>query len=94
MTKKQTIIASILSAIFTGVVMYLITYHPHEFITGLLWLVGAAVCFTFIFLLIMMIWTKGDILPNPYPHIEPFDPHIEEKLKQIEEIEKKRKNRK
>lgn len=74
MTRKKTIITAIVSAILTGVFMYLITYYPHEFITMLLWLMGAAVCFMFIFLLIMMICTKGDILPNPDPPI--YLPHI------------------
>lgn len=90
MTKRQTIITSILSAILTGVFMYLIFYYPHEFITMLFWLLSTAVCFMFIFLLIMMIWTKGDILPQPYPVSYHFDPDIEEKMKIQEEMNKEK----
>lgn len=74
MTRKQTIITSILSAILTGVFMYLVFYFPHEFVTCLFWVLSVAVCFMFMFLIIAFIWTKGDVLPNPYPPI--YLPHI------------------
>lgn len=94
MTKKQCIIISIISAIVSGIFMYLVTYFPYEFAEVMFWLVSFAFCFGCFYLLIAIIWTKGEILPNPYPTIYAFDPDIEEKLKQIEDIEKKKENRK
>lgn len=91
MTKKQFIIISIISAILTGDFMYLIIYFPNELFEFLFWAVSTAFCFVFFYLIVLLIWTKGDILPDPYPTIYMFDPDIEEKLKEIEERKKKEK---
>lgn len=88
MTKKQCIIIAIISAILTGVFMYLVYYFPHELGDCMFWLVSTALCFGCFYLLIALIWTKGEILPNPYPVIYPFDPDIEEKMKIQEEMKK------
>lgn len=69
MTKKDYSIIALLSAILTGVFMYLVFYFPHELVTCLFWFLSVVVCFLSFFLLITMIWTKGDILPNPYPNV-------------------------
>lgn len=92
MTKKQCIIIGIISAIVSGIFMYLMKYFPYEFAQVLFWLVSSAFCFGCFYLLIAIIWTKGEILPNPYPTIYPFDPLIEEKMKEIE-VMKKEKNK-
>lgn len=67
MTKKQCIIIGIISAIVSGIFMYLMKYFPYEFAQVLFWLVSFAFCFGCFYLLIAIIWTKGEILPNPYP---------------------------
>lgn len=76
MTKKQCIIIGIISAIVSGVFMYLIKYFPYEFAEVLFWLVSFAFCFGCFYLLIAIIWTKGEILPNPYPDYYLPDPDI------------------
>lgn len=76
MTKKQCIIIGIISAIVSGVFIYLIKYFPYEFAEVLLWLVSFAFCFGCFYLLIAIIWTKGEILPNPYPNYYLPDPDI------------------
>ena len=94
MTKKQCIIIAIIAAIMSGVFMYLMKYFPYEFIQVLFWLVSAAFCFGCFYLLLAIIWTKGEILPNPYPVIYPFDPDIEEKMKIQEEMDNNNKKKK
>ena len=93
MTKKQCIIIGIISAILTGVFLYAGYYFPHRLVKFLLFVVTIAFCFGFFYLIVALIWTKGEILPNPYPTIYAFDPNIEEKLKIIEERKKKEKNK-
>lgn len=88
MTKKQGIIIGIVSAILTGVFMYAVYYFPHALAVCLFWLVSTAFCFGCFYLLGALIWTKGEILPNPYPVIYLFDPDIEEKMKIQEEMKK------
>lgn len=93
MTKKQGISIGVLAAILTGVFMYFVFYFPHALIEGMFWIVSVAFCFGCFYLIIALIWTKGEILPNPYPMIYPFDPNIEEKLKEIEDRKKKKENK-
>lgn len=93
MTKKQCIIIGIISAIMSGIFMYLMKYFPYEFAEVMFWFVSTAFCFGCFYLLIALIWTHGEILPNPYPVIYPFDTNIEEKMKEIEERKKKEKNK-
>lgn len=92
MTKKQCIIIGIISAIVSGIFMYLMKYFPHELAELLFWFVSFAFCFGCFYLLIAIIWTKGETLPNPYPVIYPFGPDIEEKMK-IQDEMKKEKNK-
>ena len=73
MAKKQCIMIAIISAILTGVLFYSAYYFPHELAKWLFLLVSGAFCFGCFYLLIAIIWTKGEILPNPYPVIYPFD---------------------
>lgn len=90
MTKKQCIGIGIIAAILTGVFMYLVFYFSHELVEGMFWVTAIGCCFGCIYLLIALIWTKGEILPNPYPVIYPFDPDIEEKMKIQDEIKKEK----
>lgn len=90
MTKKQCIIIGIISAIVSGIFMYLMKYFPYELAEGLFWFVSSAFCFGCFYLLIALIWTKGEILPNPYPVIYPFDPDIEAKMKMQDEMKKEK----
>lgn len=90
MTKKQCIIIGIISAIVSGIFMYLMKYFPYELTEGLFWFVSSAFCFGCFYLLIALIWTKGEILPNPYPVIYPFDPDIEAKMKMQDEMKKEK----
>lgn len=76
MTKKQCIMIAIISAILTGVFMYLVYYFPHELVVGMFWTVSIASCFGCFYLLIAVIWTKGEILPNPFPSYYLPDPDI------------------
>lgn len=76
MTKKQCIMIAIISAILTGVFMYLVYYFPRELVDCLFWIVSTAVCFGCFYLLIALIWTKGEILPNQYPNYYLPDPDI------------------
>lgn len=92
MTKKQCITIAIISAIVSGIFMYLMKYFPYEFAQVLFCLVSFAFCFGCFYLLIAIIWTKGDILPNPYPTIYSFAPDIEEKMKIKDEMRKEKKN--
>ena len=92
MTKKQCIIIGIISAILTAVFLYLVCYFPNALVVGMFWVVSIAFCFGCFYLLIAVIWTKGEILPNPYPVIYAFDPDIEEKMK-IQDEMKKEKNK-
>ena len=68
MTKRQCIMIAIISAILTVVLFYSAYYYPHVLAKCLFYLVTGGFCFTCIYLLIAIIWTKGDILPNPYPN--------------------------
>lgn len=92
MTKKQCIIIGIISAILTAVFLYAGYYFPHRLLKFLFFVVTIAFCFGFFYLIIAIIWTKGEILPNPYPVIYPFDPDIEEKMKIQDEMKKENKN--
>lgn len=76
MTKKQCIMIAIISAILTGVFMYLVYYFPHELVNCMFCLVSTAFCFGCFYLLISLIWTKGEILPNPSPNYYLPDPDI------------------
>lgn len=76
MTKKQCIMIAIISAILTGVFMYLVYYFPHELVNCMFWFVSVTFCFGCFYLLIAIIWTKGEILPNPYPNYYLPDPDI------------------
>lgn len=91
MTKKQCIMIAIISAILTGVFLYLVCYCPQELIECLFWFLLIAICFGVFYLLIAIIWTKGEILPDPYPVIYTFDPDIEEKMKIQDEMKKEKK---
>jgi hypothetical protein len=76
MTKKQGISIGIIAAILTGVFMYLVFYFPHELVEGMFWVVSVAFCFGCFYLIVALIWTKGEILPNPYPNFYLPDPDI------------------
>lgn len=90
MTKKQCISIAIIAAILTGVLMYLVFYFPHELIEWMFWVVSVAFCFGCFYLIVALIWTKGEILPTPSPVIYPFDPDIEEKMKIQDEMKKEK----
>lgn len=90
MTKKQCIIIGIISAILTAVFLYAGYYFPHRLVKFLFFTVTIAFCFGFFYLIVALIWTKGEILPNPYPTIYRFDPLIEEKMQEIEEMKKEK----
>ena len=92
MTKRQCIMIAIISAILTGVLFYSAYYYPHVLAKCLFFLVTGGFCFACFYLLIAIIWTKGDILPNPYPTIYAFDHDIEEKMKIQDEMRKDKKN--
>lgn len=91
MTKKQCIMIAIISAILTGVFLYLVCYCPNALIECLFWFLLISICFGVFYLLIAIIWTKGEILPDPYPIIYTFDPDIEEKMKIQDEMKKEKK---
>lgn len=76
MTNKQCILIAIISAIMSGVFMYLMKYFPYEFAKVLFWLVSFAFCFGCFYLLIAIICTKGEILPHPYPSYYIPDPDL------------------
>nr|DAR38933.1 MAG TPA: hypothetical protein [Caudoviricetes sp.] len=76
MTKKQCIIIGIISAILTAVFLYAGYYFPHRLVKFLFCIVTVAFCFGFFYLIIAIIWTKGEILPNPYPNYYLPDPDI------------------
>lgn len=67
MTKKQCIIIGIISAILTAVFLYAVCYFPHLVAECMFWFVSAAFCFGCFYLLIAIIWTKGELLQKPYP---------------------------
>ena len=79
MTKKQCIMIAIISAILTVVLFYSAYYYPHVLAKCLFFLVTGGFCFACFYLLIAIIWTKGDILPNPYPNFYLTDPYDEKK---------------
>lgn len=68
MTKKQCIMIAIISAILTGVFIYLCYYFPHELVEVMFLIVSTAFCFGCFYLVIALIWTRGEILPTPYPN--------------------------
>ena len=76
MTKRQCIMIAIISAILTGVLFYSAYYYPHVLAKCLFFLVTGGFCFACFYLLIAIIWTKGDILPNPYPNFYLPDTYI------------------
>ena len=84
MTKRQCIMIAIISAILTVVLFYSAYYYPHVLAKCLFYLVTGGFCFTCIYLLIAIIWTKGDILPNPYPnfYLPDTDIYLGEKKKE------------
>lgn len=90
MTKKQCISIAIIAAILTGVFMYLVFYFPHELVDGMFWVVSVAFCFGCFYLIVALIWTKGEILLPSSPVIYPFDPDIEEKMKIQDEMKKEK----
>lgn len=79
MTKKQCIIIAIISAILTGVLFYSAYYYPHVLAKCLFFIVTGGFCFACFYLLIAIIWTKGDILPNPYTNFYLPDSYFEKK---------------
>lgn len=81
MTKKQCIIIGIISAILASVFLLAIFYFPEETGKVLFYFVSFAFCFGCFYLLISIIWTKGEILPNPYPSFYLPDPYFEKKEK-------------
>lgn len=81
MTKKQCIIIGIISAILTGAFLYAGYYFPHRLAKFLFCIVTVAFCFGFFYLIVALIWTKGEILPNPYPSFYLPDPYFEKKEK-------------
>lgn len=90
MTKKQCIMIAIISAILTAAFMYAFCYFPYMLAECLFWFLAISFCFGCFYLLIALIWTKGEILPDPYPVIYPFDPNIEEKMKILDEMKKEK----
>ena len=88
MTKKQGILIAIISAILTGVFLYLVFYAPQALIECLFWFLTVTCCFIFFYIMIAIIWTKGEILPKPYPSYYLPDPDI-----YLGEIKKEKKNK-
>lgn len=76
MTKKQCIMIAIISAILTVAFLYVVCYFPYLVAECMFWFVSAAFCFGCFYLLIAIIWTKGEILPNSYPNYYLPDPDI------------------
>lgn len=76
MTKKQCIMIAIISAILTGVFIYLCYYFPHELVEVMFLIVSTAFCFGCFYLVIALIWTRGEILPTPYPNFYLPDPDL------------------
>lgn len=64
MSKKQLMQAGALAAMITVLFEYLMFYHAWLLIMGIRTL-GIFAC---IFFLVVLVWTKGAILPDPYPH--------------------------
>lgn len=58
-----------------------IGYFPHRLVKFLFCIVTVAFCFGFFYLIVALIWTKGEILPNPYPSFYLPDPYFEKKEK-------------
>ena len=67
MTKKQLAQAGILAAMITGVLVYLVHFHPWLLITG----IYVLVMFMFVFFFVVLVWTKGAIIPHPFPMFIP-----------------------
>ena len=81
MTKKQCIMIAIISAILTWGLFYSAYYYPHVLAKCLFFIITGGFCFACFYLLIAIIWTKGDILPNGYPNFYLPDPYFEKKKK-------------
>ena len=64
MRKKQMAQAVVLASMITVLFEYLMFYHAWLLINGSCTL-GIFAC---IFFLVVLVWTKGAILPNPYPY--------------------------
>lgn len=64
MSKKQLAQAGVLAAMITVLFEYLMFYHAWLLINGICTL-GIFAC---TFFLVVLVWTKGAILPNPYPY--------------------------
>lgn len=64
MSKKQLMQAGALAAMITGLLMYLVFFHAWMLIMG----ICVSAIFVLIFFLVVLVWTKGAILPSPYPH--------------------------
>lgn len=67
MTKKQFVISASISAILTGVFMYVVYYFPQALADFMFWLISTVFCFGCFYRLITLIWTNGEILPNQHP---------------------------
>lgn len=55
MSNRQMIYIAIISAILTGIFMYLVYYFPYELVNCLLWFMSVVVCFMSIYLIIALI---------------------------------------
>lgn len=78
MSKKQLAQAGVLAAMITGLLVYLVHFHPRLLITG----IYVLMMFAFVFFLVTLVWTKGEIIPRPFPVFIP-QPHLaEEKEKE------------
>lgn len=64
MSKKQLAQAGVLAAMITVLFECLMFYHAWLLINGIC-ILGIFAC---IFFLVVLVWTKGAILPNPYPY--------------------------
>lgn len=64
MSRKQLMQAGVLAAMITGLFEYLMFQNPWLLINGIC-IFGIFAC---IFFLVVLVWTKGAILPNPYPY--------------------------
>lgn len=67
MSKKQIIGSALLSSILTFVFALLIWLFPMQFFRCAFIIVSIFVLFLILFVLIAIVWTKGNILPSPHP---------------------------
>ncbi len=64
MSKKQLAQAGVLAAIITGLLIYLAFYHARLLANGICILM----IFACIFVMVVLVWPKGAIIPNPHPY--------------------------